>query len=956
VPRSGIEKPICSWEDIVYHVPVGAKQKMREPLRRFSRRKMQREAPEGYKNIIKGISGSVRRGEFLAIIGPSGSGKTTLLDILSHHIAEYKYHGHVSFGGIHSGNWVKSRVGYLSQSDVLPPTETAKEQVLFTASMRLELQSLVSEEYVDALLDALHLAHVADQVMGADSGQGFAGSVKTGLSGGERRRVSLACELSTRPQILLADEPTSGLDLVSAEVVVAMMRKLADGTLMTHLSNGEGGDTQGETEGEGGGEEPPQEGGDIPYPSHAVSGSVSVTDMQGSPTSQGERETQAERDRETGTLPSSAYLTAPSGGGDTIIEREAESTNGSGRVPVGDGDSVYLTALSADRVGGGEGEGETGGERESVELYMPTPTPVQSPSQSLTNTSGGEGETERETGERGTARERERERERKRQVKRDKILSLEPLSVIATLHQPGSAMWDCFDTVMLVAEGHVAFYGPTDQVLPTLSRLGWQIPPYTNPADFLIEVVSRGSSREAYFNQDPDSRLRSRASGPLTQMHLYLSLSLSIYLYVSTNPQIQRLRASDPDASGDNLVLSVTDMRDATQVAGALSVSPLLGVGERQIGRGRGARVTDPREEVSEPCPHDDAPVDPQWDALIASKIRKERERREASERERERQEEAEAVLELEESGVGSITVHSGASGSSRASRASGASGSREREREREGESPVEDGVREIDGEDDVNALFNGEGEAEREYTESESDQEFSDRSTKSAPVSSEDMLSWRPPMVRETRKPSGHEYHANWLKQYWLLVVRFTRFKIRDPAQLLGVLFQYTFVALFAGSLWFAVGTEFPDDINNRIGAIFFYLASLGFSPAMSEALNLYLHRQTYWQEHLAGSYRTSAWYLAYLTVALPIYTAMVIWLASIMYWMVGFNPLFYRFVVFIVIGWCTIFTVAALASMLTAVFESYRTAQIVTSLLMTVFIVFGGPFLSGDAVPAYY
>ena len=129
-----------------------------------------------------------------------GAGKTTLVEILSR-----KSKSGVITGGVsHPGTDSSPRIGFVPQQDVLPPTLTVSEALLFAARLRLP------ENVPEA--DKVALVHDVMEKLGIqslrDTRIGDAG--KRGISGGEMRRVSIGLELVALPDILILDEPTSG--------------------------------------------------------------------------------------------------------------------------------------------------------------------------------------------------------------------------------------------------------------------------------------------------------------------------------------------------------------------------------------------------------------------------------------------------------------------------------------------------------------------------------------------------------------------------------------------------------------------------------------------------------------------------------------------------------------------------------------------------------------------------
>ncbi|KAG0250430.1 hypothetical protein BG011_008356, partial [Mortierella polycephala] len=172
--------------------------------------------------ILNGISGSAPAGVVLAVMGPSGAGKSTLVDILAGKRKDGKVSGQILLNGkqVHESD-IRRAVGFVDQEDTLPPTQTVYEAVLFSAMLRLPeaMPFHCINERVAEVIEMLGLTHCSNRRIGNIASRG--------ISGGEKRRVSIALELITRPPILILDEPTSGLDSYSAHMVVQQLCKLA---------------------------------------------------------------------------------------------------------------------------------------------------------------------------------------------------------------------------------------------------------------------------------------------------------------------------------------------------------------------------------------------------------------------------------------------------------------------------------------------------------------------------------------------------------------------------------------------------------------------------------------------------------------------------------------------------------------------------------------------------------
>ncbi|KAK0550556.1 FAD-dependent urate hydroxylase [Tilletia horrida] len=176
------------------------------------------------RQVLRNISGGVKPGQLLAIVGASGAGKTTFLDILARRNKRGQVSGLVLVNGKQvQDSSFKHISGFVDQEDTLMPTLTVYETILYSALLRLprDMSFAAKQFRVLETMDELGLLHVRDSRIG-DSASG-----RRGISGGEKRRVSIACELVTSPSILFLDEPTSGLDAFNAYNVIDSLSALA---------------------------------------------------------------------------------------------------------------------------------------------------------------------------------------------------------------------------------------------------------------------------------------------------------------------------------------------------------------------------------------------------------------------------------------------------------------------------------------------------------------------------------------------------------------------------------------------------------------------------------------------------------------------------------------------------------------------------------------------------------
>ncbi|XP_068606891.1 broad substrate specificity ATP-binding cassette transporter ABCG2b [Brachionichthys hirsutus] len=179
-----------------------------------------RKGPEKY--ILKDVSGIMRPG-MNAIMGATGSGKTSLLDV----IAGRKdpaglQQGKVSVDGKVIASDLRLSSAYVVQDDILMGTLSVRENLLFSANLRLDRKHHSTEEKnsrVEAILKDLGLVDCADTKIGTE--------FLRGVSGGERKRCSIGMELITSPSLLFLDEPTTGLDSNTASCIINLLHKIS---------------------------------------------------------------------------------------------------------------------------------------------------------------------------------------------------------------------------------------------------------------------------------------------------------------------------------------------------------------------------------------------------------------------------------------------------------------------------------------------------------------------------------------------------------------------------------------------------------------------------------------------------------------------------------------------------------------------------------------------------------
>lgn len=178
------------------------------------------------KTILSPITATFQPGVLNVIMGPSGSGKSSLLNLMVRRLrrTDYRPAGRMLFNGsVATESVIRSMCSYVPQDDDgILPSLTVRETLRFAARLRLPSCMTKAEKIqrADSILLKLGLKDCADTLIG--------GEFVKGISGGERRRVTIAIQILTDPRILLLDEPTSGLDAFTASSIMEVLRGLAE--------------------------------------------------------------------------------------------------------------------------------------------------------------------------------------------------------------------------------------------------------------------------------------------------------------------------------------------------------------------------------------------------------------------------------------------------------------------------------------------------------------------------------------------------------------------------------------------------------------------------------------------------------------------------------------------------------------------------------------------------------
>src|SRR6185312_13910883 len=172
----------------------------------------------GTITLLDGVNLSIQPNEFVGLLGPSGAGKSTLMDALNGMrpassglvlINSQDLYEHLDS--------IKQSIGYVPQDDIIHRELTVYRTLYYVA--RLRLSSDVSTQEIDQIINEVMDVTGLSERRDVPVGQ---------LSGGQRKRVSIAVELITKPSIIYLDEPTSGLDPATEEKVMKLFRQIAE--------------------------------------------------------------------------------------------------------------------------------------------------------------------------------------------------------------------------------------------------------------------------------------------------------------------------------------------------------------------------------------------------------------------------------------------------------------------------------------------------------------------------------------------------------------------------------------------------------------------------------------------------------------------------------------------------------------------------------------------------------
>jgi ABC-type multidrug transport system ATPase subunit/ABC-type multidrug transport system permease subunit len=172
--------------------------------------------------ILKGVSGRVEPKEMCALMGASGAGKSTLLDVLADRKTVGEIFGEIFINGRRRTRAMMKSTAYVMQDNAHIGSLTVQETLYFAAQLRLPqyMAETAKEERIQDILRILGLHHIANSVGGNEE--------RRGISGGQKKRLSIGVEIIHLPEMIFLDEPTTGLDSAIAYEVMFAVRQIAN--------------------------------------------------------------------------------------------------------------------------------------------------------------------------------------------------------------------------------------------------------------------------------------------------------------------------------------------------------------------------------------------------------------------------------------------------------------------------------------------------------------------------------------------------------------------------------------------------------------------------------------------------------------------------------------------------------------------------------------------------------
>ncbi|MEQ1763834.1 MAG: FHA domain-containing protein [Pyrinomonadaceae bacterium] len=181
-------------------------------------RQVKNRSGRGKVTLLDGVSLSIQPNEFIGLLGPSGAGKSSLVEAMNGNRPAQSGNVLVNNQDLYRNlDSLKQSIGYVPQDDIIHKELSVYRTLYYVAKLRLsrDVSSKEIDQIVNEVLDVTALAERRDVQVSQ-------------LSGGQRKRVSMAVELITKPSIIFLDEPTSGLDPSTEEKIMKLFRQIAE--------------------------------------------------------------------------------------------------------------------------------------------------------------------------------------------------------------------------------------------------------------------------------------------------------------------------------------------------------------------------------------------------------------------------------------------------------------------------------------------------------------------------------------------------------------------------------------------------------------------------------------------------------------------------------------------------------------------------------------------------------
>jgi len=177
--------------------------------------------------LCNGLYIRAEPGTVTGIMGPAGAGKSVFLKLMAGYTPPDQGCIHMNGADLYRNfDALKEQIGYVPQAEIMPPELTVAVSLDFRLRLHARLARSIRQERIKSVCTKLGFSNKLEQILHQKIGS--PDSIGDYPSGGERRRINIAHELIGEPSILFLDEPTSGLATGDAEVVVNLLRGLAD--------------------------------------------------------------------------------------------------------------------------------------------------------------------------------------------------------------------------------------------------------------------------------------------------------------------------------------------------------------------------------------------------------------------------------------------------------------------------------------------------------------------------------------------------------------------------------------------------------------------------------------------------------------------------------------------------------------------------------------------------------